>query len=207
MFKNFLLALCCAACVSAPCPQKQPSTSADGASDSDEVYAAVINWRNAHPGEGQTGTQLVFLDTTTAQSCFAAKKEDCPKEVQERLKEILGQDFDVSLVNDFLEQNKIRGPLSRSIPTDLPKSWLSETDETALFSNKKHDGWQVFYAKYPGASGILGFSRVGFNQKHDRALFYSQISCGWLCGTGHYHLLKKESGKWTLVTNSMLWIS
>jgi hypothetical protein len=64
MLKTFLLALCCAGCVFTLIPQDRPSTPADRDSDSDEVYAAVVIWRTAHPGEGQKAKRLVFSDTT-----------------------------------------------------------------------------------------------------------------------------------------------
>jgi len=53
----------------------------------------------------------------------------------------------------------------------------------------------------------MAFSRVSFNEKRDRALLLSMIGCGWLCGTGHYHLLKRESGRWVLSKSYMAWIS
>jgi hypothetical protein len=207
MLKTFFLALCCASCVLTLIPQDRPSTSADRDSDSDEVYGAVVNWRVAHPGEGPQAKRLVFSDQTIQYSCFSEKIEDCAAKVKEQLPLVFGQDLEISLLTDYLEHNKDRGSLSKSILTGLPQSWISDAEREALFKNKKHDGWQSFYAKYPDAGGITAFSRVGFNEKRDRALVYSTISCGWLCGTGHYFLLTKESGKWSLVKGYMAWIS
>ena len=208
MLKPFLLALCCAGCVLALNPQEPHSASAtDRDSDSGEVYAVVVNWRIGHPGEGPKAKQLVISDTTTQYSCLGEKPEECAGKVKELLARVFGEDLEASVLNDYIEQNKERESLTRSIPTDLPKFWLSDVDEERLFKSKKHDGWKTFYGKYPGAGGIMAFSRVGFNEKRDRALLYSTIGCGWLCGTGHYHLLKKESGKWALVKNNMAWIS
>jgi hypothetical protein len=207
MLKTFLLALFCASCVFTLTPQDRPSSTADRDSDSDEVYAAVVNWRTAHPGEGPDAKQLVFLDTTVQYSCLGEKPEDCAKNVREQVSRAFVEDLEMNTLTDYLEHNKDRGLLSKSIPTDLPKYWLSEADQEALFKSKKHDGWKSFYAKYPGAGGIMAFSRVGFNEKRDQALLYSTISCGWLCGTGHYFLLKKESGQWVLLKSHMAWIS
>lgn len=206
MLKIFLLALCCAGCVFTSIPQVRLATPTDPDSDSDEVYVAVANWRTEHPGEGPKAKVLVFLDTTVPYSC-RGEKPDCSTQVRERLTWSFGKDLDSSVLNDYFEHNKVRGPLSKSIPTDLPKFWLSDAEENALFNSKKHDGWKTFYAKYPNAGGIMAFSRVGFNEKRDRALVYSTIGCGWLCGTGHYHLLKKESGKWLVFMSDMAWIS
>jgi hypothetical protein len=207
MLKTLLLALCCAGCVLTVISQERPSTPPERDADSDEVYAAVVNWRIAHPGEGAKAKRLVFSDKTAQYSCLKEKPKDCATEVREELTRAFGQDLDTGALNNYLECNKDRGSLSKSIPTGLPKSWLSDAEEATLFKSKKHDGWELFYAKYPGAGGIVAFSRVGFNVTRDRALLYSMISCGWLCGTGHYHLLKKESGKWVLSKSYMVWIS
>jgi len=103
MLKTFLLALCCAACVFTLIPQARPSTPADRDSDSDEVYAAVVNWRTAHPGEEPKAKRLVFLDTTVEYSCFAEKPEDCATKVREELTRAFGHDLDASVLNDYLE--------------------------------------------------------------------------------------------------------
>ena len=209
MLKTFLLVLCCAGGVFALNPQDRPSAPADRDSDSDEVYAAVVSWRTAHPGEGPSARRVVFSDRTIQYSCFLNEKtEDCATKVREQLTRAFGQDLEIGMFSDYLDRNKDRGPLSKSIPTGLPQSWLSDAEQEALFNNKKkHDGWESFYAKYPGAGGIMAFSRVGFDEKRDHALLYSTISCGWLCGTGHYFLLKRDSGKWVLFKSYMAWIS
>jgi hypothetical protein len=207
MLKTILLALCCASCIFTLSPHDRFSTPTDQDPDSDEVYNAIVNWRVTHPGEGPTAKALVFLDTTVQYSCLTEKPEECATATRKHLTQTFARDLDMGLLNDYLEHNKDRGSLSKSIPTDLPKFWLSDVEEEALFKSKKHDGWESFYAKFPGAGGIMAFSRVGFNEKRDRALLYSQISCGWLCGTGHYHLLKRESGKWVLFKSYMAWIS
>jgi hypothetical protein len=206
MLKPFLLALC-AGTVFMLIPQDRASTVSPHDSDSDEVYAAVVDWRTAHPGEGPKVKLLVFADTTEQYFCLGEKPGSCATKVRKELTGVFGRDIGIDVISDFLEQNKDRGALSRSIPTELPKSWLTDSEEAALFKSKDHDGWKSFYAKYPGAGGIMAFSRVGFNEKRDRALVYSTIGCGWLCGTGHYHLLKKEASKWVLIKNYMAWIS
>jgi hypothetical protein len=67
----------------------------------------------------------------------------------------------MGILNDYLEHNKDRGPLSKSIPTGLPKSWLSDAEREDLFKSKKRDGWEAFYAKYPDAGGIMAFFARG----------------------------------------------
>jgi hypothetical protein len=206
MPKTCVLLLCCAIFVFAAHPQDQSSATKDSDADADQIYSVVVAWRASHPGEGQTPKQLVFMDTTVQYSCLFADNSDCASKVKADLPKRFGDDLDPLLLDDFLARNRDTGRLSQTISTDLPKIWMSRAEEDALFK-KHHDGWADFYKKYPGAGGIMSFSRVGFNERRDPALLYSTIGCGWLCGTGHYLLLKKDGGKWVLLKNAMAWIS
>jgi hypothetical protein len=69
------------------------------------------------------------------------------------------------------------------------------------------DGWQVFYARFPEAPGIISLSRVGFNDRLDQALVYLGNQSHWLAGAGHFYLLKKVNGAWTVDQKVMTWIS
>jgi len=67
--------------------------------------------------------------------------------------------------------------------------------------------WTDFEAKYPGASGFVLFSRVGFNADGDQALADIGYRCGDLCGAGGLYLLVKEGGNWKIQESLMVWES
>ena len=67
--------------------------------------------------------------------------------------------------------------------------------------------WDQFYRRYPNSSGILFFSKVGFNDRHDQAFLYAGRSCGGLCGGGEYVLLNKVNGEWVISKEQGLWVS
>ena len=67
--------------------------------------------------------------------------------------------------------------------------------------------WTDFEATYPGASGFVAFSRVGFNADGDEALAEMGYRCGDLCGAGGLYLLVKEDGTWTVQEELMAWQS
>jgi hypothetical protein len=69
------------------------------------------------------------------------------------------------------------------------------------------DFWDRFYKKYPNSPGIVYFSNVGFNDKYDQAFVYVGRSCGGLCGSGEYVLLKKVNRSWEIVDEEELWVS
>ena len=67
--------------------------------------------------------------------------------------------------------------------------------------------WESFYRRYPHSSGLVFFSKVGFNDRHDQAFVYVATSCGGLCGGGDYVLLKKVNGEWIVSKEENLWVS
>ena len=69
------------------------------------------------------------------------------------------------------------------------------------------DFWTRFYKRYPHSPGIVFFSQVGFNDRHDQAFVYVGRSCGGLCGAGEYVLLNKVNGTWEVLAKRALWVS
>ena len=72
---------------------------------------------------------------------------------------------------------------------------------------KKGSRWTDFEAKYPGASGFVTFSRVGFNADGDEAIASMGYRCGDLCGAGGLYILVKEEGNWVVQEGLMIWQS
>jgi hypothetical protein len=58
------------------------------------------------------------------------------------------------------------------------------------------ESWAPFYKRYPGAAGILTFSRVGFNSKKHQALVYVAIQRGLLGGSARFFVLAKINKTW-----------
>lgn len=67
--------------------------------------------------------------------------------------------------------------------------------------------WDQFYRKYPNSPGLMFFSKVGFNDRHDQAFLYMGRYCGGLCGGGKYVLLNKVNGEWVVSKEQELWVS
>ena len=72
---------------------------------------------------------------------------------------------------------------------------------------KDFDGWDDFYKKYPGSSGYITFSRVGFNSDKTKAVIYKETGCGMLCAYGGYVLLSKDNGAWKEIASYGCWMS
>jgi hypothetical protein len=67
--------------------------------------------------------------------------------------------------------------------------------------------WTRFQDRYPEASGVVIFSRVGFGANEDEALVLMGYRCGDLCGAGGLYLLSREEGGWKIQEALMVWMS
>jgi hypothetical protein len=76
----------------------------------------------------------------------------------------------------------------------------------AIFSSDPKD-WDKYWKLYPHGTGVLTFSRVGFNSTKTRAFVYAAEVCGPLCGSGYTFVLEKNKGVWKLIEEKKVWIS
>ena len=59
--------------------------------------------------------------------------------------------------------------------------------------------WFGFMKEFPGAWGMVGFSRVAFNLPHTQAMVYSNHQCGQDCNHGDTWVLERSGEKWRVV--------
>ena len=59
--------------------------------------------------------------------------------------------------------------------------------------------WFGFRKSFPGAWGMVGFSRVAFNLPHTQAMVYSHHECGQYCGNGDTWVLERKGERWRVV--------
>lgn len=69
------------------------------------------------------------------------------------------------------------------------------------------DSWHAFYAHFPGAFGIVQFSRVGFNPDRSQAVVYTEHVAASLVGVGEYWFLRREGNRWILRLRCERWVS
>jgi hypothetical protein len=110
-------------------------------------------------------------------------------------------------IQDFLDKSCTEGHLSRTFHTDFPKTFVDhDSVEFDIVPNQKN-GRKDFRMIFPGASGIISLSRVGFDSSLHKAIVSSAFVCGMLCGEGRTYILRKTRGKWVVVQSSIVWIS
>jgi hypothetical protein len=109
-------------------------------------------------------------------------------------------------LNSFQKRNATTTLLTGDMNLGIGYILIGQSELDQIFAPNQ-DGWQVFYDRYPNAAGILSFSRVGFNTRFDQALVYLGIQSQYSNGSGHYYLLQKENGAWTIDQSVQTWIS
>jgi hypothetical protein len=111
-----------------------------------------------------------------------------------------------SLVDSYRSRNA--ASYSLSVELDIKQDYvlMSQEDFDEVF---RQDGpvWERFETKYPGKSGMIIFSRVGFDVKGNTALASMGYRCGDLCGAGGLYILVKEDGNWKVQEALMVWQS
>ena len=79
--------------------------------------------------------------------------------------------------------------------------------ERYRIEEKGRDFWGEFHSFYPAGSGIISFSRVGFNRKKSKALVYVGSQSGPLSGIGGLIYLERVNGTWEIIKEINIWIS
>jgi hypothetical protein len=189
-----------------------------------EVYEAVVR----HMANSTQGiSQLVFYTTRLTDLGPKADRRSCEgragknlrlrydeppyNSLADRLYRAVRNGPDYSLSPDTIKDSLTRscvtaGPLSQTFHTDLPKSFI--TDKSVHFNDViANDGSKPFEQLFPGASGIISFSPVGFDSTLHEALVSTSFVCGMLCGFGQRYVLRKVQGHWQVVDGWTVWVS
>jgi hypothetical protein len=195
----------------------------------DEVYQAVVRDMVTPIHDGQAHiSQLVFDDTVLTSLTSGADTKSCKESVRKNLRlenstlpynsladkvyRVLtrsGYDDPVraDTIQDFLEKSCTVSRLSQTFHSDLPRTFIGK--ESAHFEDWpiEQDGSKSFQQLFPGASGIISFSRVGFDSTLHEAIVSTSFVCGGLCGSGSRYVLREKSGRWEIVNKWRVWVS
>ena len=217
------ITLLCLFYLSKPHPDQKSVSAAEN-----DVYEAVVR-DMVTPTHGQADiSQLVFNDTVLTERTTGADIKSCKESARKNLRlesstppynsladkvyrVLTRSGYDGSLradaIQDFLEKSCTVGRLPQTFHTDLPRTFIDA--ESVHF-----DGWPIekngpksFEHLFPGASGIISFSHVGFDSALHEAIVSTAFVCGGLCGTGSRYVLRKKSGHWEVANKLIVWVS
>ena len=189
-----------------------------------EVYGAVVREMVNSP---KGPSQLVFNETQLTELAQWADTKSCEESARKNLQlenntppynsfadklyRFVNHGYDYSLradtIQDFLTKScTTAGRLSQTFSTDLPKAFIPVRN--VRFNDLiVNDGSKSFEQLFPGAAGIISFSRVGFDSTLHEAIVSTSFVCGMLCGSGQRYVLRKVRGHWQVVNGWTVWIS
>lgn len=168
-------------------------------SDDYLIYSLLLN-QLEYPRNDDSVKQFV-IDEMTERS-----NKDCDSEgMFERAKTKLTAEVK-SAIADFEKKNTISIPLSKKFHIKKSYVLISQEDKSIVFQNRIRE-WDAFYEKYPGSSGIISLSQVGYSADKTIAWVYWTTWCGGRCGKGGYYIFEKKEGSWNMKEFIGCWIS
>lgn len=171
--------------------------------DANEIYHLLVHRKFIFNDE----IKLIVIEAETS-SCPMYEDESVREKwgVTEPFHQLMNQwmpEAEVQTLDNYLLSNETRQEL---------KVWNLGINYVLVRNSDLPDGrsenfWERFYKKYPHSPGLVFFSKVGFNDRHEQAFVYVGRSCGGLCGGGEYVLLNKVNGEWVVRNEQSLWVS
>lgn len=162
------------------------------------VYASLLRKMGYDEEKGQ----LVIQDTTEVGDLLRKPID------HKTLERPLGPSLTKDTTEDFVTKNQTPRTLTNQFGLKTTLILITRADYNQIFRALPLDeAWKLFRSKYPKASSIRTFSRVGFNKDKTQALVHYSYVCGELCGQGQYILLIKKEATWTIEKEWMTWIS
>ena len=160
---------------------------------------------------------VISIDTTPyTKSSQDISNYDIPKEISDET------------ALDFYENNKSSYEFTHNFNLPVEVNLFTKMQEDFIFKqndgnrtlwriekdkNGKEELWYIvgadffFQSKFPNSSGLISFSRIGFNKERTEALLYAAEYDNVLGAEGAFYLLKKINGLWKQVLKQQLWIS
>jgi hypothetical protein len=63
----------------------------------------------------------------------------------------------------------------------------------------KSGGWEKFWERYPGSSGLISFTGIGWSDDQREAVFAVRMACGERCGYRDLVMMRYIEKKWHLI--------
>lgn len=153
--------------------------------------------------------QIVIYDTTDSDDDHLLKDDNGQPISWEKKAESLRKKDSLlqqSTLDAYGRVNTEPAFLRRSLHPSVDYQLVSSAQLKPIFCY--HCGfWPQYYKQFPGAQGLLTFSRVGFSADGAQAFFYYRNTCEGLCGSGEYVIMEKDNGRWAIQQEIGMWVS
>jgi len=187
------VALGCAPSIGAARSDLQPNDLA--------VYRAVLDSMFVSAGDGRL-TQLVLRDSTGA-----VRQENLFEHLVKQFAHLPGAD--TAMVRDLAMRSRERHSLRELTRLGLrvPVTFANQEILNSFPRQDPEKYWAQFYQKYPGSSGVIELSAIGYSPGQDLAIVMVDQGCGMLCGIGYIVALRRVGGVWRIAAVQQTWVS
>lgn len=225
----WIAALACATVSLCGCDWLVPPPDAKAvAAAQDAVYAAVVRDMVPPTHTRSRVSELVFSKSVWTGATASGDVRECEKRsgayvplspppyntLADKIYRLINRDhYDdfvrADTVESFLHGYCTEGPLSESFHTDLPRHFIGPDAKIYMMDTLpiKGKGWRSLKDLFPGASGVISLSHVGFDRQLDQAIVFAAFNCGLLCATGWTYALAKVHGRWKVIGKRVVWVS
>lgn len=145
--------------------------------------------------------QIVLIEQTES----GAETGGSIEEVTLFLQENFGPSISEETLADYLQKHEQPVKLERHFVLPVDYVLIDEAEVRELVDESGN--WQLFFEAYPGSTGVITLSPVGFNQARDQALVYTGFRGDYGSGQGYYILLTKQNDSWRVDQTVVAWIS
>jgi hypothetical protein len=119
--------------------------------------------------------------------------------------------FDPGTIEDW-SQRATDSPAPRDLAADRPIDWLTPEELYSIpirpeEADVDEGSWRAFHRVYPGSSGHVSLSDVGFSPNFDEAVVRASTLRGGHDGACYWVLLRKRDGRWVVAEKQLEWIA
>lgn len=164
------------------------------------IYNAFFDHFTANDKVEIDSVSIAIIDSTSIRNDLSLSDERITKLHLE-----WNIELSKDLIDDFNTKNASKHFVQDYFKTEL-KYLLVKSDEYFEIFDSSYS-WLNFEEKYPNVSTILQFSRIGFNTQNDKALLFTSMNCGPLCGSTWFLLFEKVNDRWELTMEQQLTVS
>ena len=109
-----------------------------------------------------------------------------------------------AVIQNYVTRNSQAATIERKLTLPVDYMLLSASEIESILSQ---GGYDELYIRYPDCNGVTTLSRVGFSADRSSALVYLSHTTGYLAGAGWALLLRKVSGTWQIIAETIVWVS
>ena len=179
------------------CQQRSVDIQHLGETGSDEdIYMTVLQYcANATSETAISEGRIVFEAGPVKKLLLLDSTRLVPKEIVQSLNAFVD---DTTLVKDFAKQSQVKTGINEGWSRQIQLRKFPRQTFTRFLQLNQGNGFMELYKKFPGISGIVEFSSIGYNASKDQALveicYYKSPQESFAI----IYLLNKKDAKWII---------